>query len=135
MNLAANADRSAFQWNAGTWLGAQLGGTGWLLGGALYMLLAAPEVSAIWFTGFVILNAIGWALWRRRDRLRAHTAVQLLFAAIGIVGVVAWTALLQLRPDIPRRELWPTNYWPLAIIPAMMLWFAIREHLSQRATP
>ena len=64
MNLAANADRSPFQWNAGTWLGAQLGGTGWLLGGALYMLLSAPEVSAIWLTGFLILNAIGWAFWR-----------------------------------------------------------------------
>jgi hypothetical protein len=59
-----------------------------------------------------------------------YLAIQLFMAAAGIVGVSAWAALLELRPAIPRSLMWPTSYWPFAIVPAMMLWFAISERYS-----
>ena len=50
----------------------------------------------------------------------------------GIAGTVAWTVLVELRPDIPRLQMWPTNYWSFVIVPVPVVWFAILKHGSRR---
>lgn len=121
---------SYFQWNAGGWSGAQIGATSWLLVGAIVLFPLAPPIALLWLASGIVLNLIGYGLWRMRSRMRAYPAIQLFMALAGIVGVSAWAALLELRPEIPRFLMWPTSYWPFAIVPAIMLWFAVSERFS-----
>jgi hypothetical protein len=59
-----------FQWNLGAWFGGQIGGTAWMLVGAVVLAPHAPEVAGVWLACFAASNAIGSWLWWRRDRLR-----------------------------------------------------------------
>ena len=121
---------SHFQWNAGAWFGAQVGATSWLLAGAVVLFPMTPLVALVWLASCIVLNLIGFGLWKLRSRVRVYSAIQLFMALAGIVGVSAWAALLKLRPEIPQFLMWPTSYWPFAIVPAIMLWFAISERFS-----
>jgi hypothetical protein len=121
------------RWNAGGWFGSQLGGTCWLLVGAVVLAPRAPGVAAVWLAGFVVANAIGSWLWRRRDRLRPYPALQLLLLACGLSGLPAWLAVNALRPDLAGLMGWPRRgYLVLLIVPALMAWPAVLEHAGRR---
>src|SRR4051794_27734348 len=89
-----------FQWNMGGWFGPQLGGTAWMLVGAVVLVPHTPEVAGVWLACFAVANAIGSWLWWRRDRLRPYPALQVLLLACGINGLLALVALHLLRPGL-----------------------------------
>jgi len=74
-------------WNLGGWLGGQLGGSLWMLvAGVLALpldMVAAAKVVAL----FVIVNLIGFGLWRRRARLSIRAGLQILTLVLGITGL------------------------------------------------
>jgi hypothetical protein len=118
-----------FRWSTGAWFGGQLGGTSWLLVGAAVLAPRAPLVAVVWFLGFAIANALGVWLWWRRDRIRAHPALQLLLLVCGITGVIAWAVLEVSRPDVVRSLGWPSQgHRMLLIVPGLMAWFTILEY-------
>jgi hypothetical protein len=78
----------AFQWNTGGWFGSQVGGTAFMLTGAIWLTLFAPLVGLIWLAGFVVCNAVGIGLWRRRARIAPFTAMAILLATILVVGLL-----------------------------------------------
>jgi hypothetical protein len=94
-----------FQWNTGAWFGGQLGGTGWLLPGAAVLAPQAPALAAVWLLCFAAPNALGVWLWRRRDRVRPHPALQALVLVITLSGLVAVAALDVAGPPGVRLEL------------------------------
>jgi len=101
-----------FRWNAGVWCGAQAGATSWLLVGAIVLFPLAPPIAFVWLASCITLNLVGFGLWRMRRRVRVYSVIQLFLAMAGVIGVAAWVALLELRPGIPRFQMWPANYWP-----------------------
>jgi len=89
-----------FRWNRGGWFGTQLGGSAWLLTGAVALALNAPVAALLWSFCFVVANFIGTLLWRRRHILRPHTALQLLLMVSGLLGLVAVCVLQLLVPNM-----------------------------------
>ncbi len=128
---------SAFQWNKGGWLGAQLGGTCWLF--ILGVLLSPKDP----LTGTVMLaccaasNLVGWSLWKRRDHLRAYPALQILFVVEGLFALLA-IAFLHLRdamrhlPEQSQVSL-PTMYGALLVFPGLLLLFHVQERATRKA--
>ena len=83
-------DRSSpFQWNLGGWLGAQLGGTCWILIAGLFALPSDTQVGLTVITLFVIPNVIGWRFWRARNRWSAYRALQIMILVEGAFGLMA----------------------------------------------
>ena len=129
---------SAFTWNAGGWFGSQIGGTLWLL---LYGLAAAAAdafTAALAAAGFLLLNAWGLFLWRRRARYRAHAALQAFLAAaalvVAVIVIAAHARGLTQAPADGRLASTHLPYWAMAVAPALMLLFWLRERAA-RATP
>ena len=91
----------SFQWNKGGWFGSQIGGTAWMLTGTIWLMLFAPLVGLIWLTGFVVCNAVGIVLWRRRARIAPFTAVAILLATIMVVGLLELSTI-----DLLRSPAW-----------------------------
>ena len=79
--------REQLHWNVSGWLGAQLGGSAWMLisGILSFRLHTATAITVL--TLFAITNLIGFVLWRQRNRLSAHAGIQILFTALGIFGL------------------------------------------------
>lgn len=87
----------AFQWSQGAWFGSQIGGTAWLLTGAVQSPGPVPGLRFVWIGAFLLVNAIGLALWWRRDRLAPFPALLVLLASCALaatlaLGVTAWYA-------------------------------------------
>ncbi len=80
-------ESNQMQWNIGGWLGAQLGGTIWILVAGILSLWADVTTAIIIIALFVLANVIGMAIWRRRDKLSAYTGVQILLPIVGAVGL------------------------------------------------
>ena len=129
-----------FQWNRGGWFGSQLGGTAWMLVGAVVLVPHAPEVAGVWLAGVAVANAIGSWMWWRRDRLRPYPALRALLLVCGVDGLMALVALHVLRPglritrplgiylaDEPRSIL-----WLLVLVVSLMTWFHVREWSAQK---
>jgi hypothetical protein len=120
------------QWNEGGWFGSQIGGTSWLLVGAAMLAPVAPAIAVVWLACYAFANAVGIWLWRRRTRVRPHTAIQLLLLVCGISGLLAWLALDRLRPEVVLLMGWPRHgYRMLLIVPALMAWFAVMEYATR----
>jgi hypothetical protein len=126
----ANGD-AHFRWNAWGWFGGQIGATAWLLVGAAAIAPRSIAMALVWAGCFAVGNAIGILLWRQRRRLRPYTAIQLLVVACGVSGLVAWSALVGLRPDVLAALGWPQSYAPFLIVPATMGWFAFLERRAR----
>src|SRR5262245_46475601 len=77
-----------FRWNAGGWFGSQVGGTAWMLTGALEFARRAPSVSVGLMLLFAATNALGLGLWCRRDRVSPFAAIMILLLACG-AGLLA----------------------------------------------
>jgi hypothetical protein len=140
--MSSNASGAgAFQWNAGGWFGSQVGGTLWMLVGAAVLLPRAPAAALVWLGSFTAANALGLALWARRDRLRPYPALQLLLAALAVLsaGNMIVADLAGQLPSLaggggqwsnPRAA----AYGALLVFPALMLLFWLKERSAARPT-
>ncbi len=132
---AATKGRSqpAFRWNAAGWFGGQLGASLWiLLLGLLLCLQGAGVGFAVLLCGLVA-NAVGVVLWRRRERLAAYTALQILVGVTGLMALVALALATWLGPGgDPGDPLAQTPAWSLLFYPALMGAFWLQERLARR---
>lgn len=135
MPTIANDCRSAFHWNAGAWFGVQLGGTCWLLTGALQLFPEAPPVSFLWIGAFLLANGWGLVLWRQRQRLQMYPAVQFFLLGLaalsfGSLALADWSGqLASLTAGSPHPR-W-IAYGTLLIIPGLMALFYLWERLGR----
>ncbi len=79
-------ESNQMQWNLGGWLGAQLGGTVWILVAGILSLWVSVNTAIVVISLFVIANVIGLAIWRRRERFSAYAGIQILLPILGVVG-------------------------------------------------
>ncbi len=138
-----------FQWNRGGWFGGQFGGTAWLLPTGLVAFYQAPLLGIIWLSIFSIVNALGFWLWHRRDRIEPFRAIILLLLACTIGGLLALVSLDILRSDRFRDRIFRRDngsllqdyrheslrqgyIFFLVGIPAMAGWFALMERAGRK---
>ena len=127
---------SAFSWNVGSWFGAQLGCTLWMLILGLLLLTQSPLTAWTALAGFTILNVWGLYLWRCRSTLAAYAGLQRLLLAVAIVF-----AVLTLVPNqtgatqVPVAGVHVSTYLPhwVVLTPlALMLMFYLQERAVRR---
>ncbi len=82
-------ESNQMRWNIGGWLGAQLGGTIWILVAGILSLWADINTAIVVIALFIGANVIGMAIWRRRDRLSAYAGVQILLPIVGVISMAA----------------------------------------------
>jgi hypothetical protein len=82
-------ESNQMRWNIGGWLGAQLGGTVWILVAGILSLWADVNTAMIVIALFIGANVTGMAIWRRRDRLSAYAGVQILLPIVGVISMAA----------------------------------------------
>ena len=119
------------QWNLGGWLGAQLGGTVWILVAGILSLRVDITTAMIDIALFIFANVIGIAIWRRRDRLSAYAGVQILLPIVGLVGLAAVYVLeraniyesIQVGGTVSARS---TYGIIILVVAALMLMFYFR---------
>lgn len=123
-----------FQWNSGGWFGSQAGCSAWMLFGGILLSLKSPWLGGYWIAMFVVLNAAGFWLYLRRDRILPYSAVQLLLLVCGVTSISAWTLLVVMRPDLlPLMQATALKgYLCLMIIPGIMLSFHFKESAPTR---
>ncbi|RUL87468.1 hypothetical protein [Tautonia sociabilis] len=122
-----------FQWNGGAWLGSLLGGTAWLLVGAVSLAARAPTAALCWLACFAATNAVGGWLWSRRDRIRPGPAIQALLLTIGLGGLLAFLSLERFAPSAIDSVLeGRRSYLVLLIVPALMIWFALLDRQARQ---
>lgn len=119
------------QCNTGAWFGAQLGSTAWMLLAAAWMAPLAPAVAAVGLLCFILPNALGTWLWRRRDRMAPHPAFLLLMLLISGSGLLLLLTFDWFWPAaVPRESLW-SGYVILLVVPVVMAgWYFL-----ERGTP
>ncbi len=122
------------QWNAGAWFGGQFGCTAWLLPGAVLLAGQAPRLAMAWLGCWLVPNALGLALWLRRDRIRPYPAFLLLLT---VAGLGSGIALLSVRLGAPAiglsLGLRPSDLWTLlTLLAGLVLWFSLMEHVARR---
>ena len=123
-----------FQWNWPGWFGSQAGCSAWMLFGGILLSLKSPWLGGYWVGMFVVLNAAGFWLYFRRDRILPYPAVQLLLLVCGVTSISAWTLLVVMRPDLlPLMQATALKgYLCLMIIPGIMLSFHFKESAPTR---
>ncbi len=116
------------QWSLGGWLGAQLGGTAWILVAGILSLWVDVTTAMAVIALFVFANVIGMAIWRRRETLSAYAGIQIVLPIVGIVGLAAVYLLdragifesIQVGGTVSAR----TTYGIIIlVVPALMLIF------------
>jgi hypothetical protein len=132
-----NSTVSAFAWNAGGWLGTQVGCTLWVL--ILGFVLFRRDALVGWtcVSSFFVLNAWGLYLWRSRERLSAYAALQrFLIAASVVIALVVWVVNSRGLSEPPSPGALVSTYlpyWVIAAAPALMLLFFLRERKVRRS--
>lgn len=125
----------SFQWNTGGWFGGQIGSTAWLVPGAVMLAPRAPGVAGVWLACCLAVNALGVALWRRRDRLRPFPAIQGLLMASGLAMLVAFGSLSLHASELRSAVGFGHRDWlALAGVPVLMAWFAVLDRAGRRPT-
>ena len=125
-------------WNRSGWLGCQLGGSLWMLIAGLLALPRAALAGSIVLALFAAVNLLATLLWSKRAVLSEHAALQLLLAALGVLGAAAIYTLdragvwesIQLGGPIAAG---PSYLVLAAVILALMLVFYLRFGRSDRA--
>ncbi len=129
--MRAMRGKGQFQWNTGGWFGAQLGGTCWLAIFAIMLFAGGyPAVGLAVLTCFLIPNVLGFWLWRRRDRVQPHPAIQLLLATMAVTATLALVLFHVTSADevfAGGERFQPRMYLYLLFYPAMMLMFYVVE--------
>ena len=129
---------SAFEWNKGGWFGGQIGGTCWLFILGVLLTPKDPLTGTVMLACCAAANFVGWSLWKRRDRLRAYPAIQILFVVEGLFALLAiaflhFRAAMQHLPEQSRVSL-PTMYGALLVFPGLLLMFHIQERARRKAS-
>ncbi len=131
-----NPASSSFAWNAGGWFGSQAGCTLWLLILGLLVFQKDAVSGGVCLASFALLNAWGLYLWRRRGRLSAYAGLQrFLFAASVLIAVVVYVLNARGVAEPPAPGAFVSTslpYWVVAMAPALMLVFFLREHSARR---
>ncbi len=120
-----------FQWNAGGWFGAQLGSTLWLAILGTILLRSAPREGVILLLCFLLPNAIGAALWMRRDRVPPFAGILALVGAAGAAALVG--AFVTQRPGLDLRDDWrvPPSL-VLGLFGGLLVFFFVLERSARR---
>ena len=124
-------ESNRFQWNLGGWLGAQLGGTLWILVAGILSLWFNVNAAIVVITLFVLANVLGMAIWKRRDKLSAHAGIQILLPIVGVISLVAVYVLerstiyasIQVGGTVSARS---TYGIIILVVAALMLMFYLR---------
>lgn len=126
MDSNASCTKTSFEWNCG-WFGGQFGGSVWMLLGGISFLFWDAISASVCLSGFVVLNAIGFHLWRSREKLPAYDGIQRL--------LLAMTAVYTLILVVMNRRIWVST-WEMcsgiALPPVMMLMFFLRERVVKQ---
>ncbi len=132
-----NSAPHAFSWNAGGWFGSQLGCTLWLLILGFVLLSRDALAASVCLAGFLALNAWGLYLWRGRQGLSPYSAIQrfLLAASVVIAVVVAVVNVRGVSEPPAAGALVSTYlpYWVIAVAPALMVLFFLRQRGLNRS--
>ena len=127
----------AFSWNAGGWFGSQIGATAYVTLIGLIVLFDEPRTGLWLFLCGAIPNMIGYALWRRRDRLRPYPAIQLLLMTVFVFTAVFMTLIFTIISEpLYEKYFHGIRFYHLAILgifPAMMASFHRLEMLNRKA--
>ena len=130
--------KGQFQWNAGGWLGATVGGTSWMLVTAGFLVSNQEvAVAAVPFSCFLIASLFAYGLWMRRGQLDPFLSLMALLAVLSIATPVAWlTTRYWASQETLARMSWPSWYgWNvvvLLLVPAIMAWFSVAEAKARR---
>lgn len=131
-----NDTPSAFTWNSGGWFGGQIGSTLWLL--ILSFVLFSKDALVAWMcvASFLVLNAWGLYLWRHREHLSAYAGLQrFLLGASVVIALVVVVVNGRGLSRLPAPGAFVSThlpYWVLAVAPALMLMFYLRERQVRR---
>jgi len=80
-------ESNQMQWNIGGWLGAQLGGTAWILVAGILSLWVDVNTAMVVIGLFVLANVVGMLIWNRRDKMSAYKGIQILLPIAGAAGL------------------------------------------------
>ena len=96
--------------------------------------LRSPLVGGYWLAMFAVLNAVGFWLYFRRDRILPYPAMQMFLFTCGLTCISAWTVLVVMRPNlVPLMQATALQgYLCLMIIPGIMLSFHFKESAPTR---
>jgi hypothetical protein len=122
-----------FQWNPGGWFGAELGSTVWLLGAALVLAPEHIEAGAVALLCFLLPNALGLLLYRRRNRIAPYPALQWLILVIGIVSTIF---VVYLNRSGLAQEVDPRlgyGQWGFYLLPVLFGGLMVMFHWMERA--
>ena len=126
---APGAGRPSYIWSRGAWFGPVVGCTLWMLPLAVVVAVLDGVAAGVVATAYVLANLLGFALWRRRDRMEPTPA---LLVMLGVTGLLALGALLfvdaridlsQLGEDASRHKV----YGALIMYPVLMFVFWFRD--------
>ncbi len=116
------------RWSIGGWLGAQLGGSVWLVVAGLRSLYFDTTAGSKVLVLFVIANLVGLALWDKRNQISFYKAIQYLLPVLGVLSLAAVFVLDKARIyeeiQLGGRVSATTTYWLIfGTIVALMAMF------------
>lgn len=129
-----------FQWQRGGWFGSVVGGSAWMVPTAALLAYNGQATLALIPLGICLLiNAVGCALWYRRDRLRPFHALSGILILFLITTPLAWFVVAtNATPESLASLNWPSSSiitaMVLMICPTIIVLFCIREY-SQIGLP
>ena len=80
-------ESNQMQWNIGGWLGAQLGGTAWILVAGILSLWVDVNTAMVVIGLFVLANVAAMLIWNRRDKMSAYKGIQILLPIVGAASL------------------------------------------------
>ncbi len=87
-HMAANNSQDRFQWNSGSWFGAVIGSTAWMLLAGIFVARASTPVSLVTLGLFLAINLIAVLLWSRRATLPPFLCMQFILVLIGLASFI-----------------------------------------------
>ncbi len=128
-----------FQWDKGGWFGAQVGSTCWLLIAASVLAPQNGTAGAVALLCFLVPNAFGVMLYRKRATLLPHSAIQALLAVIGLftTGFIFYinkADVVHLLDDRLGMGRWGFYCVPFLFI-GMMFLFSVQERRAGPGRP
>lgn len=123
----------AFQWNAGSWFGAMLGCTAWMVPTAGILFARSDWIAAsIVVTCFAIAIVSALVFWNQQANVKARVAMQWMMLILGVMTAIVFVAFQFLASSAFLAAIhWSPWYWLLLLLfPAL----AIQFYFIQRST-
>jgi hypothetical protein len=125
-----------FQWNIGGWLGAQVGGTVWMVILGFTLIQRNSWMACLCLGMALLVNLLALWLWSRRDRFAPYPCIQGLLAAVTLATLailVTFDATGRLADLDPRFRNNPRGlYTLLFMFPALMAMFHFQNRLGRK---